>query len=70
MWFYVARAAQWKSLEDVRKDFPSVDRVGAYLIFNVRHNRYRLIVKHVFPNPRLYVKAFLSHKEYDRYEFD
>jgi mRNA interferase HigB len=67
--FNVACRARWTSLEDVRKAFPSVDRVGRTLIFNVRHNSYRLIVRHEFPWQRLFVKALLTHKEYDRKEW-
>lgn len=68
-WFNVARRAEWKALEDVRMQFPSADRVGQVLIFNVRGNAYRLIVRHEFPWNRLFVKAVLTHKEYDRKEW-
>jgi mRNA interferase HigB len=68
-WFKVARAAHWLSLEDVRQIFRDADQVGAALIFNIRGNRYRLIVTEVFAKQRLYVKALLTHKEYDRGEW-
>ncbi len=54
---------------DVRADFPSADQVGDALVFNVRHNRYRLIVVAVYRVQKLYVKALLTHKEYDREEW-
>ena len=65
-WFRAAHAAAWQSLIDVRKDFPTADQVGTVLIFNVRHNRYRLIAFVVYRKQKLYVKALLTHKEYDR----
>ena len=68
-WYRAARAASWQSLQDVRKAFPDADMVGAVLIFNIRGNRYRLIVTEVFARQRLYVKALLTHKEYDRKEW-
>ena len=68
-WYRVARAASWHSLEHVRMLFPDTDRVGAVLIFNIRGNRYRLIVTHTFPRNNLYVKALLTHKEYNRKEW-
>lgn len=68
-WYRVARNASWRSLDDVRGHFPSADRIGAVLVFNVRHNRYRLIVRHAMPEPWLYIKALLSHKEYERKEW-
>jgi mRNA interferase HigB len=68
-WYKVARLAQWNSLQDVRRDFPDADQVGSVLIFNIRGNRYRLIVFEVFAKNKLYVKALLTHKEYDREEW-
>jgi len=68
-WYKTAAAAEWKSLIDVRADFPSADQVGHVLIFNIRNNRYRLIVREAFAFNKLFVKAFLTHKEYDRKEW-
>ena len=65
-WFRAAQAAAWRSLGDVRDDFPSADQVGSALVFNIRHNRYRLITFVVYRKQKLYVKALLTHKEYDR----
>jgi mRNA interferase HigB len=65
-WYRIAHAAQWAKLEDVREHYPSVDQVGIALIFNIRHNRYRLITRVEFHKQKLYVKALLTHKEYDR----
>lgn len=68
-WFKAAQAAKWNSLQDVRATFPDADQVGSVLIFNIRGNRYRLIVFARFAKQKLYVKALLTHKEYDRKEW-
>ena len=68
-WFRAAHAAAWRSLVDVRQDFPAADQVGTALIFNVRHNRYRLIARVQFSKRLVFVKALLTHKEYDREEW-
>ena len=68
-WYRVARKAAWHSLEDVRVQFPSADLTGNALIFNIRHNRYRLITKVSFQRQEIYIKALLTHKEYDREEW-
>jgi mRNA interferase HigB len=68
-WLRISRHARWSSLADVRQTFPSADRVGAVLIFNIRHNQFRLIVRHGLPGQALFVKALLTHKEYDRKEW-
>ena len=68
-WYRVARRVTWTNLMDVRKDFPFADQVGDVLVFNIRHNRYRLIVRADLSRRRLFVKALLTHKEYDREEW-
>ena len=68
-WYRVARAASWMKLSDVQMEFPSADQVGQVLVFNIRHNRYRLITRVGYRTQRLYVKAVLTHKEYDREEW-
>lgn len=69
VWYKAARLAEWRSLKEVRSTFPDADQVGSVLIFNIRGNRYRLIVTEIFPKNKLYVKALLMHKEYDRKEW-
>ncbi len=67
--YKVARGARWEKLEGVRRQYPSADQVGSVLIFNFRHNRYRLIATIAWSARKLYVKAILTHKEYDREEW-
>ena len=66
VWFDTAVDADWKTLQDIRKSFPATDMVGALAIFNIRGNKYRLIVRMVFQYKRVYVKEFLTHAEYDK----
>jgi mRNA interferase HigB len=59
----------WGSIQDVRQSFPDADQVGEALVFSVRGNRYRLIATVFYPAPTIYLKALLTHKEYDREEW-
>jgi mRNA interferase HigB len=68
-WHKIARAADWASLPDVRRNFPSADLVGMVLIFDISGNRLRLITVASWRSKRIYVKALLTHKEYDRKEW-
>ena len=68
-WYKATRHAAWKNLVDVRTVFPTADLVGKVLIFNVLHNDLRLITVAAFPYQRLFVKALLTHREYDRKEW-
>lgn len=66
VWLDTVVEAEWRSLNDVRKSFPATDMIGDLAIFDIRGNKYRLIVRMVFRYKRIYVKAFLTHAEYDK----
>jgi mRNA interferase HigB len=72
-WWQTAKRAEWTCLNDVRVAFPSADQVGDRLIFNATAGR-RLIVGVSYAGERgngaLFVKAFLTHAEYDKYQWD
>lgn len=46
--------------------FPDADQFRSLLIFNVRHNRYRLIVKVDYRANLIMVKEFLTHSHYTK----
>jgi mRNA interferase HigB len=72
-WQTVVQAARWKSMADVVRTFKDADEVDGYTLFNIRHNRYRLItVIHyskfkggIETNGHVYIRSVLTHKEYD-----
>jgi mRNA interferase HigB len=68
-WYRAARVASWLCLADVQTEFPTTDQVDRVLVFDIRHNRYRLITRVDFRKQKLYIKAVLTHKEYDREEW-
>jgi mRNA interferase HigB len=43
--------------------------IGQVLVFNLAHNRYRLIATVFFAAREIYVKDLPTHKEYDRKEW-
>ena len=67
--YRTARKAKWHGLHDVRQQFPSADQVGSVLIFNVLGGNYRLITTVNYSRQHLFVKALLTHQEYDRKEW-
>jgi len=68
-WYAMAKGSDWADFAGVRTSVPDVDLVNELLVFNIRRNRYRLIVYPVFSRRKLYIKALLTHKEYDRKEW-
>jgi mRNA interferase HigB len=65
-WKKVARRVVWRDIHEVRIHFPDADQYKSLLIFNIRHNYYRLIVKVDYRSKLLMIKEFLTHKEYTR----
>jgi mRNA interferase HigB len=57
------------NFQPMREVFPPMDQVGDVLIFDIMGGSYRLIARVNYPARRLYVKALLTHREYDRKEW-
>lgn len=70
-WLQVARAARWKSIQDVRKLFPHADAAtvasgNTVTVFNLGGNDFRLIVSIKYNWGIIYIRDFLTHAEYDK----
>jgi mRNA interferase HigB len=50
----------------LRAVFPAVDKVGERCVFNIGGNKYRLVAGVDFARGKLWVKAVLTHPEYDK----
>lgn len=66
VWYKVARTATWASIADVRRTYPTADFVEPYTVFNIKGNRYRLITKIEYRWELVFIKAVLTHAEYDK----
>ncbi|WP_028523248.1 type II toxin-antitoxin system HigB family toxin [Runella limosa] len=52
---------------DIIAEFPKSDFVGnGRVVFNIAHNKYRLIVLFIFQTQICYVRFVGTHSEYDR----
>ena len=65
-WYRAVRAAKWQSLVHVHDAFASADTVGDFLIFHIRHNGYRHIVRMDASENLLLLKGLITHNEYSR----
>jgi mRNA interferase HigB len=71
-WLGIVEAVRWRNFEEVRGIFRDADLVDGYVVFNIRHNRYRLItVIHYAKTTserqtegHVYIRSFLTHKQY------
>ncbi len=60
-------AAEWSNGADVRAYDASADYVGGdRWVFNIRHNRHRLVVRIFFPARQVYIRFIGTHAAYDR----
>lgn len=65
-WYRIANKAHWENLIQVQMIFPSAEAVGNFTVFNIKGNKYRLIVSIDYQQQLIYIKYILTHAEYDR----
>ena len=68
-WYRIASRSQWQNLLDVQQTYAKAEAVGNFTVFNIKGNRYRLVVDLVYQTRRIYVKYILTHAEYDKDEW-
>lgn len=66
-WYEITEEAEWKSLSDIKADFPATDYVGNQrYVFNIKGNHYRLVVAVKFTPKVVYIRFVGTHDEYAR----
>jgi len=68
-WYKVASKAIWINLVDIQQVFPKAESVGNLTVFNIKGNKYRLIVSIDYQGQLIYIKYILTHAEYDKEEW-
>lgn len=64
-WYQVMKAGSFTSFAELRAVFPSADQVGKLTVFNIGGNTARLIAAIHYNRKKIYVRAVLTHNEYD-----
>ena len=65
-WYIIAERAEWISLVEVQATYPQAEAVGNFTVFNIKGNKYRLIVSINYIKQIIYIKYVLTHGEYDK----
>jgi mRNA interferase HigB len=65
-WYEIVKVAEWQSLIDVQGIYREAEAVGNFTVFNIKGNKYRLIVSIDYEAQLIYYKYFLTHAEYDK----
>ena len=69
-WLDIVEEAEWKSHIDLKNSFPSADYIGnERYVFNVKGNKYRIIVVVIFIAGLISIDFVGTHAEYDKLKF-
>ena len=68
-WYDKMKNADYENPNDVIEDNPKTDTVGNNrIVFNICHNKYRLIALFRYKLQIVYIRFIGTHKEYDKIE--
>lgn len=56
----------YRNFADLRAAFRGIDKVGDRYVFNIGGNKYRVVAGIAFAVQTLWIKAVMTHAEYDR----
>ena len=65
-WYELIKKNDFSSLVELKTIFPSADKVGKLTVFNVGGNKVRLIAAIHYNRKKIYIRAVLTHEEYDQ----
>jgi len=66
-WFYEAKNSDWKSPADIKEKYRNASILkNQRVVFNIRGNSYRLVVKIEYSLGIIFIRFLGTHKEYDK----
>jgi mRNA interferase HigB len=65
-WYKVASKVKWSNLTEVQSFYSTGEAVNNFTIFNIKGNKYRLIVDILYIEATIFIKYILTHAEYDK----
>ncbi len=65
-WYKTMKKATVLSFAELRELFPHADQVGKLTVFNIGGNKARLIAAIHYNRQKVYIRAVLTHPEYDK----
>ena len=67
VWFYEARKANWKNHEEIKMMYPSASILrNNRIVFNIKGNRYRLIIRINFDYKIIWIRFIGTHEQYGK----
>ena len=66
-WFHETSNAEWKNPNEVKKEYPSASILNDNrIVFNIKGNNYRLIVKINYNYQMIWIRFIGTHAAYDK----
>jgi mRNA interferase HigB len=65
-WYNIVKRVDWANLEEIREVYREAEAVSNFTVFNIKGNKYRLIVDIDYVSGTIYYKYFLTHADYDK----
>jgi mRNA interferase HigB len=65
-WYQLMKRSNFASFPELRATFPTADKVGKLTVFNIGGNKVRLVAAIHYNHRRIYIRAVLTHQEYDQ----
>ena len=65
-WYALVKRNDFESFAELRRLFPSADKVGKLTVFNIGGNKVRLIAAIHYNRKKVYIRAVLTHSDYDK----
>lgn len=66
-WYHEAHQAKWKNPNDIKQEFPFASFLpGNRVVFNIKGNDYRLIVRVNYDYGVVWVRFIGTHDQYDK----
>lgn len=66
-WYQETESITWENPNDVKRDYPSASILGDNrIVFNIKGNRYRIIIKINYDYQMIWIRFIGTHAEYDK----
>ncbi len=66
-WYHEAKKAKWKDWTDIKSKHRDASPVkNSRVVFNIRRNKYRLVVFIKYDFEKVFIRFIGTHKEYDK----
>jgi len=66
-WYEEANDARWKTINEIKRDYPSASFLeDNRVVFNIKGNRYRLIVRINYKYGIVWIRFIGTHAAYDK----